>query len=181
MHLLHTEVCKWAASMPHSFDQPPWWKVLLIIDAGLERSDLSNIIVLRLGGFHTDMGFLSSSGHWMDGSGLSSGARIYSQRCGAHDDREGNTTSCWLCVLTLVDGFLNLCLQLLMWLSLNSLDEQKVWLSLSNMESQRKYITRWSLMHRGTEMERETLIWMELLSYVHMMEGTVPAEKDVSE
>ena len=73
----------------------------------------------------------------MDGSGLSSGARIYSQRCGAHDDREGNTTSCWLCVLTLVDGFLNLCLQLLMWLSLNSLDEQKVWLSLSNMESQR--------------------------------------------
>ena len=41
----------------------------MIIDAEPEGSDLSNI-VLRLGGFHTEMNFLESIGHLMAGSGL---------------------------------------------------------------------------------------------------------------
>lgn len=42
-----------------TFDQPLWWKALLIIDAEPEGSDLKKI-VLRLGGFHTEMSFLGS-------------------------------------------------------------------------------------------------------------------------
>ncbi|KAJ8386430.1 hypothetical protein AAFF_G00170270 [Aldrovandia affinis] len=52
-----------------TFDQPLWWKALLIIEAEPEGSDLSNI-VLRLGGFHTEMSFLGSIGHLMAGTGL---------------------------------------------------------------------------------------------------------------
>ncbi|KAJ8414824.1 hypothetical protein AAFF_G00023470 [Aldrovandia affinis] len=52
-----------------TFDQPLWWKALLIIEAEPEGSDLSNI-VLRLGGFHTEISFLGSIGHLMAGTGL---------------------------------------------------------------------------------------------------------------
>ena len=52
-----------------TFDQPLWWKALLIIGAEPEGSDLKNI-VLRLGGFHTEMSFLGAIGHLMAGSGL---------------------------------------------------------------------------------------------------------------
>ena len=52
-----------------TFDQPVWWKAQLVIACELPNSYLRNI-VLRLGGFHTEMSFLGSIGHIMAGSGL---------------------------------------------------------------------------------------------------------------
>ncbi len=52
-----------------TFDQPLWWKALMIIESEPEESDLRGI-VLRIGGFHTEMSFLGSIGHLMDSSGL---------------------------------------------------------------------------------------------------------------
>ena len=52
-----------------SFDQPLWWKALMIIMSEPLGSDLCNI-VLRLGGFHTEMSFLGCIGSLMAGSGL---------------------------------------------------------------------------------------------------------------
>lgn len=54
-----------------TFDQPLWWKAQIIIGSGTTEadSDLEDI-VLRLGGFHTEMSFLGSIGHLMSGSGL---------------------------------------------------------------------------------------------------------------
>lgn len=52
-----------------TFDQPLWWKALMIIETEPTGSVL-NDIVLRLGGFHTEMSFLGSIGHLMAGSGL---------------------------------------------------------------------------------------------------------------
>ena len=52
-----------------TFDQPLWWKALMIIDTEPVYSDLKNI-VLRLGGFHLEMSFLRSIVHLMSASGL---------------------------------------------------------------------------------------------------------------
>ncbi len=52
-----------------TFDQPLWWKALEVIQSQPEHSILHSI-VLRLGGFHTEMSFLGSIGHLMAGSGL---------------------------------------------------------------------------------------------------------------
>ena len=52
-----------------TFDQPLWWKALMIIVSEPDGSGLRNI-VLRLGRFHTEMSFLGSIGHLMAGSGL---------------------------------------------------------------------------------------------------------------
>jgi hypothetical protein len=52
-----------------TFDQPLWWKALMIIESEPEESDLRGI-VLRLGDFHTEMSFLGSIGHLMASSGL---------------------------------------------------------------------------------------------------------------
>ena len=52
-----------------TFDQPLWWKALMIIMSEPLDSDLRNI-VLRLGGFHTEMSFLGCIGSLMAGSGL---------------------------------------------------------------------------------------------------------------
>ena len=52
-----------------TFDQPLWWKALMIIVSEPDGSGLRNI-VLRLGGFHTEMSFLGSIGHLMAGLGL---------------------------------------------------------------------------------------------------------------
>ena len=52
-----------------TFDQPVWWKALMIIDTEPVCSDLKNI-VLRLGSFHLEMIFLGSIGHLMSASGL---------------------------------------------------------------------------------------------------------------
>ena len=52
-----------------TFDQPLWWKALMIVESEPEGSDMKGI-VLRLGGFHTEMSFLGSIGHLMASSGL---------------------------------------------------------------------------------------------------------------
>ena len=52
-----------------TFDQPLYWKALTIVQHKKDYSDLQNI-VLRLGGFHTELSFLGSIGHLMQGSGL---------------------------------------------------------------------------------------------------------------
>ena len=52
-----------------TFDQPLWWKALQIVKSEDEGSLLASI-VLRLGGFHTEMSFLGSMGATMQGSGL---------------------------------------------------------------------------------------------------------------
>jgi hypothetical protein len=52
-----------------TFDQPLWWKAMMIITNEPNDSPLKPI-VLRLGGFHTEMSFLGSIGNLMAGSGL---------------------------------------------------------------------------------------------------------------
>ena len=49
-----------------TFDQPLWWKASMI---AVTEPDLRKV-VLRLGGFHTEMSFLGSIGHLMAASGL---------------------------------------------------------------------------------------------------------------
>ncbi|CAC5362573.1 unnamed protein product [Mytilus coruscus] len=52
-----------------TFDQPLYWKALTIITNESTTSELQSII-LRLGGFHSEMSFLGSIGQLMSGSGL---------------------------------------------------------------------------------------------------------------
>ena len=52
-----------------TFDQPLWFKALMIVENESGDSDIKNI-VLRLGGLHTEMSFLGSIGNIMAGSGL---------------------------------------------------------------------------------------------------------------
>ena len=52
-----------------TFDQPLYWKALMIIHHG-HADRCSHNIVLRLGGFHAEMSFLGCIGHLMQGSGL---------------------------------------------------------------------------------------------------------------
>ena len=52
-----------------TFDQPPWWKALMVIESEPADSDLRQV-VLRLGSFHTEMSFIGSIGHLIAESGL---------------------------------------------------------------------------------------------------------------
>jgi len=52
-----------------AFDQPLWWKALMITVTEPAGSDLRDI-VLCLGGFHMEMSFLGCIGHLMATSGL---------------------------------------------------------------------------------------------------------------
>lgn len=52
-----------------TFDQPLWWKAHSLVESQPENSDIRSVVV-RLGGFHTQMSFLGSIGHLMGGSGL---------------------------------------------------------------------------------------------------------------
>ena len=52
-----------------TFDQPLYWKATHIVVNEKENSDIKNIVV-RLGGFHTEMSFLGSIGRLMKNSGL---------------------------------------------------------------------------------------------------------------
>ncbi|KAJ8043143.1 hypothetical protein HOLleu_10106 [Holothuria leucospilota] len=52
-----------------TFDQPLYWKALMIVLNEPDNSDLKTII-LRLGGFHLQMSFLGCIGYIMDNSGL---------------------------------------------------------------------------------------------------------------
>ena len=51
-----------------TFDQPLYWKSLMIVKSENSDSDISRI-VLRLGGFHLMMSYIGAIGHIMDGSG----------------------------------------------------------------------------------------------------------------
>jgi len=52
-----------------TFDQPLWWKAMTILITEPVGSDLRSV-VLKLGGFHTEMSFLSCIGHLITASGL---------------------------------------------------------------------------------------------------------------
>ena len=52
-----------------TFDQPLWWKVLMVIESEPADSDLRQV-VLRLGRFHTERSFIGSIGHLIAESGL---------------------------------------------------------------------------------------------------------------
>lgn len=52
-----------------TFDQPLWWKALMIFQNEPQESALKSI-VLRLGGLHIEMSFIGCIGHLMASSGL---------------------------------------------------------------------------------------------------------------
>ena len=52
-----------------TFDQPLWWKAMVII-AEASLNCPTKQIVLKLGGFHALMSFLESIGHLLSGFGL---------------------------------------------------------------------------------------------------------------
>ena len=52
-----------------TFDQPLYWKAMLIIDSESSQCDLKSVVV-RLGGLHLQMSFLGCVGHLMAASGL---------------------------------------------------------------------------------------------------------------
>ncbi|ESO85534.1 hypothetical protein LOTGIDRAFT_155019 [Lottia gigantea] len=52
-----------------TFDQPLYWKAMEIVCNEHTGSDIADV-VLRLGGFHTQMSFLGSIGRIMSGTGL---------------------------------------------------------------------------------------------------------------
>ena len=52
-----------------TFDQPLWWKALMVIESEHADSDLRQV-VLRLRSFHTEMSFIGSIGHLIAESGL---------------------------------------------------------------------------------------------------------------
>jgi hypothetical protein len=53
-----------------TFDQPLWWKAMLIIENADPSCPIKKIILKLIGGFHTLISFLSSIGHVMAGSGI---------------------------------------------------------------------------------------------------------------
>ena len=67
-----------------TFDQPLYWKARLI-QANEQTDSALSSIVLRLGGFHTEMSFLGSIGHAMTFSGLQEALQsIYAEQTVAH-------------------------------------------------------------------------------------------------
>ncbi|EFX81166.1 hypothetical protein DAPPUDRAFT_102733 [Daphnia pulex] len=69
LHFIATQAQNNGYSPILTFDQPLWWKAMLIIENADPSCRIKNII-LKLGGFHTLMSFLSSIGHVMAGSGI---------------------------------------------------------------------------------------------------------------
>ena len=75
MHILYPNVRWWACTkawcypiITFTFDQPLWWKTLMIIKSEPVGNDLRGII-LCLGGFHTEMSSLKCIRHLMASSG----------------------------------------------------------------------------------------------------------------
>ena len=67
-----------------TFDQPLWWKAMCIANNEPTNSCLRRI-VLRLGAFHTQMSFLGSIGHLMNGSGLKEALEVvYAENAVSH-------------------------------------------------------------------------------------------------
>lgn len=69
LYFLCKQAEKYGVTPKITFDQPLWWKALLIIQNEPASSILKSI-VLMLGGFHLQMSFLGSIGHLMTGTGL---------------------------------------------------------------------------------------------------------------
>ena len=69
LHFVCEQSVKYNVAPVVTFDQPLFWKATTIINGSSGTSPLRKI-VLRLGGFHTEMSFLGSIGHLMMGSGL---------------------------------------------------------------------------------------------------------------
>lgn len=152
-----------------TFDQPLWWKALLIIESEPEGSDLSNI-VLRLGGFHTEMSFVGSIGHLMADTGLQEVMELVYAANAVVYMMTGKAIARAVRAHLLIDGVLN---GLILSDALGVAPFQqpgapKNWLPLNCQEILK------IVMHRchqrkipQLEMERETLIWMKLLSSMH--------------
>ena len=89
-----------------TFDQPLWWKALMIIMSEPEGSDLKGII-LRLGGLHTEMSFLGCIGHLMASSGLQEMLEsIYAPNAVVHM-LNGKAIARAVCAHFIVDAALN--------------------------------------------------------------------------
>ena len=69
LHFICQQASRYQVTPVITFDQPLWWKALQVIQSQPENSPL-HPVVLRLGGFHTQMSFIGSIGHLMAGSGL---------------------------------------------------------------------------------------------------------------
>ncbi|XP_053373150.1 uncharacterized protein LOC123533634 [Mercenaria mercenaria] len=69
LHFVCDQSAKYGVTPILTFDQPLFQKATYIINCQNEKSPLRKL-VLRLGGFHTEMSFLGSIGHLMAGSGL---------------------------------------------------------------------------------------------------------------
>ena len=69
LHYICAQAKSFSVTPVITFDQPLFWKALLIIESEQSWSALKKI-VLRLGGLHTEMSFLGCVGHLMAGSGL---------------------------------------------------------------------------------------------------------------
>ncbi len=69
LHFIATQAQNHGYTPILTFDQPLWWKAMLIIEYADPSCRIKKII-LKLGGFHTLMSFLSSIGHVVAGSGI---------------------------------------------------------------------------------------------------------------
>ncbi len=69
LNYLCDQAKKYSVTPVITFDQPLFWKALLIIESELTGSDLK-AVVLRLGGLHVEMSFLGCVGHLMAETGL---------------------------------------------------------------------------------------------------------------
>lgn len=69
LHFIATQAKLYNYTPILTFDQPLWWKAMLILENAELSSPIKGII-LRLRGFHTLMSFLGCIGHIMEGSGL---------------------------------------------------------------------------------------------------------------
>ena len=92
--------------MPLTFDQPPYWKALTIIQSQPDDRDLKGM-VLRLGGFHMQLSFLGSIGHLMAGSGLQELLEVVFASNALRHMLTGKAISRALRVHMLVDAALN--------------------------------------------------------------------------
>ena len=68
-----------------TFDQPLWWKAITIQQSCPDDNEMQSIVI-RLGGFHTEISFLGSIGHLMVGTGLEEEVleRIYARNTVDH-------------------------------------------------------------------------------------------------
>ena len=89
-----------------TFDQPLWWKAILIVSREPQSSDLREI-VLRLGGVHMEMSFLGCIGHLMAGSGLKELLEVFYASNAVVDMLTGKAISHAVRGRMLVDAALN--------------------------------------------------------------------------